>query len=304
MTHYEPRHPFLAGALAGACEVCCTYPAEFCKTVLQLRPGAYRGMAHCVSSTVATHGFQGLYNGLSPHLLFAFPRVATRFSLYEACGRAIRGEGGGGGGGPRRPLTTAEALAAGAVAGFGEAAVATVPLTSLSVRLCADGASPAPRFTRALPFTIAAIWREEGWRGLYKAPAATLLKVTTQIAVRFMLFEEISRSLRRAVGARGAPAGGALDGALTVCAGALSGAATVLLNQPIDVIKSLQQGPDAARHGSILQCGRAVVARHGVAGLYAGLAPRLVRVMGEMGCSFFFFDRIGRFLNVALDGRE
>lgn len=297
---HTPRHPFLAGALAGAAEVCCSYPFEFIKTLLQLKPGVYRGVLHCFFSTLSSRGPLGLYNGLSPHLLFAFPRVASRFSLYEACGRAIRGEGA-----PRRPLTSAEALAAGAVAGFGEAAFATVPLTTLSVRLCADAASPAPRFTRSLPHTMAALWREEGWRGWYKAPAATLLKLTTQIAVRFMLFEEISRALSAAaaVAAAGAPGRPeALEGAITVLSGALAGAATVLLNQPIDVVKSLQQGPDGARLGGILQCGRAVLARHGVAGLYAGLAPRLMRVTGEMGCSFFFFDRISKWLNVALDG--
>jgi hypothetical protein len=303
MAPHEPRHPFLAGALAGACEVLCTYPFEFVKTLLQLRPGVYRGVSHCFSATVRARGLSGLYSGLSPHLLFALPRVATRFFLYEECGRALRG--GGSVGVPRRALSRAEALAAGAVAGFGEAAVATVPLTSLSVRLCADTASPSPRFTRSLPHTMAALWREEGWRGWYKAPAATLLKVTTQIAVRFMLFEEISRALSAAaaVAAAGAPGRPeALEGAITVLSGALAGAATVLLNQPIDVVKSLQQGPDGARLGGILQCGRAVLARHGVAGLYAGLAPRLMRVTGEMGCSFFFFDRISKWLNVALDG--
>jgi len=299
---HTPRHPFLAGALAGAAEVCCSYPVEFVKTLLQLKPGVYRGVLHCFFSTLSSRGPLGLYNGLSPHLLFAFPRVASRFSLYEACGRAIRGEGA-----PRRPLTSAEALAAGAVAGFGEAAFATVPLTTLSVRLCADAASPAPRFTRSLPHTMATLWREEGWRGWYKAPAATLLKVTTQIAVRFMLFEELSRTLGAAVGAAGAAgagvAPGVLEGAVTVAAGALAGATTVLLNQPIDVVKSLQQGPDGARHGGILACGRAVLARHGVAGLYAGTTPRLVRVMMEMGCSFLFYERISRFLN-ELDGCE
>ena len=299
MEQHTPRHPFLAGALAGVAEVAFSYPFELAKTLLQLRPGAYRGVLHCFSATLSQRGLLGLYAGASPHLLFAFPRVATRFSLYEACGRAIRGEGGGG---TRRALTRAEALAAGAVAGFGEAAAATVPLTSLSVRLCADAVLPAPRFTRALPYTMATLWREEGFWGWYKAPAATLLKVTSQIAVRFMLFEEISRALQGAAG--GAAGGAAAQGAITAASGALAGAATVLLNQPIDVIKSLQQGSDGARHGGILQCGRAVLARHGVAGLYAGTVPRLARVTVEMSCSFFFYERISRLLNAALDGRE
>ena len=76
---------------------------------------------------------------------------------------------------------------------------------------------------------MAALWREEGWRGWYKAPAATLLKVTTQIAVRFMLFEEISRALSAAGARLGAGTDAAVGdnvwmwgamAAATVCGGA------------------------------------------------------------------------------------
>ena len=226
------------------------FPFEYLKTVLQLHPGRYTGMRHCASSALRA-GPLALYQGLSPHLLFAFPRVAIRFSLYEAVGDALRARDAGGGarGAPdaQRPLRGAEVLLAGLIAGFAEGAIATVPLTTLSVRLCADAASPSPRFTRGLPHTMAALWREEGWRGWYKAPAATLLKVTTQIGARFVLFEELVASLRRAAGGTGTGTGGALDSALTVAAGALSGGITVLLNQPIDVVKSRLQAPGGGR---------------------------------------------------------
>ena len=282
------------------------FPFEYLKTVLQLHPGRYTGMRHCASSALRA-GPLALYQGLSPHLLFAFPRVAIRFSLYEAVGDALRARDAGGGarGAPdaQRPLRGAEVLLAGLIAGFAEGAIATVPLTTLSVRLCADAASPSPRFTRGLPHTMAALWREEGWRGWYKAPAATLLKVTTQIGARFVLFEELVASLRRAAGGTGTGTGGALDSALTVAAGALSGGITVLLNQPIDVVKSRLQAPGGGAHSGMLGCARAVVAAGGVRGLYAGTLPRLVRVMGETGLTFLFYARISETLNIALDGR-
>ena len=277
------------------------YPFEYVKTILQLHPARYRGMLHCFAATLR-RSWLGLYQGLSPHLLFAFPRVAIRFSLYEALGDALRhAEGGGDGSLPRRALTRAEVLLAGVVAGFAEGALATVPLTTLSVRLCADAASPQPRFARApLPVAMAALWREEGWRGWYRAPAATLLKVSTQISARFFLFEELSALLRRARGGGGRGEGWG-DAGLTVAAGAAAGGITVLLNQPIDVVKSRLQAPGGG--GGMLACARAVVAQCGVAGLYAGTLPRLVRVGGETGLTFLFYGAISRWLNVALDGR-
>lgn len=42
-----------------------------------------RGLLGVFGDTVRTRGLFGLYSGLSPWLLFSFPRAAFRFSVYE-----------------------------------------------------------------------------------------------------------------------------------------------------------------------------------------------------------------------------
>lgn len=97
---YIPQHPLLAGGITGGIEICITYPLEYAKCQLQLeqlgrsvhagksakdlpahRPE--RGLLGVFKDTVRTRGFTGLYSGLSPWLLFSFPRAAFRFSVYE-----------------------------------------------------------------------------------------------------------------------------------------------------------------------------------------------------------------------------
>lgn len=89
---YVPRNPLLAGGITGGIEICLTYPLEYAKCQLQLaqlaagadapahRPG---GLLRVFKETIRTRGLTGLYSGLTPWLLFSFPRAAFRFSVYE-----------------------------------------------------------------------------------------------------------------------------------------------------------------------------------------------------------------------------
>jgi hypothetical protein len=287
--------PFVAGALAGAAEVAVSYPLEAIKTLMQVQPKAYPTMAQCARSVIARLGVAGLYRGVAPHLLFAFPRVGIRFAAYDAAAAALQG---GAAAEPRRALTPPEALAAGLVAGAAEAFLVTVPMTTLAVRLVADSALPAPRFA-SFPAAVALIVREEGLGGLYRGAAPTGLKVAFQIAARFALFGELSAALARA-----APRGplrwlspGAYLSCCTLAAGALAGGITVCLNQPIDVIKSRMQAAPRGTYAGMAHCARAVVAEAGgYGGLYAGFTPRLCRVVAETSLCFLFYEQIFSYL--------
>lgn len=46
----------------------------------------------CVRYTLRTKGPSGLYKGLTPWLVFAFPRSAVRFSTYEYASQAMQGD--------------------------------------------------------------------------------------------------------------------------------------------------------------------------------------------------------------------
>ena len=94
---YVSTHPFIAGALTGGLEILITFPLEFIKVQLQLKHhyqlSAFSGPVDCALYTMRTKGPLGLYKGLSPWLIFAFPRSAVRFSTYEYASHALQGDG-------------------------------------------------------------------------------------------------------------------------------------------------------------------------------------------------------------------
>ena len=320
----EHRHPLLAGALTGAAEIACTYPFEFVKTQLQIAPapGAapFRGSADCARRTLAQHGPAGLYRGFLTNFAGALPRTAIRFSVYERCAAELRARDGAAAGAPLQPW---QSFAAGLVAGVVEAALVIVPMTTLQVRLIADGGLAAPRF-RGPVHGARTIWREEGPRGLYRGAAPTLLKIAINISCRFLLYNELVailearwREAAAAAAAGGAGAGGGGIGgvlaatgestrfaAFSMLAGAVAGAITVVGNHPIDVVKSTLQAEGSARYASALQCLRAIAREEGARGLYKGLAPRLNRVVLETSLTFTFYEWLSRAANRLIDGRD
>jgi solute carrier family 25 citrate transporter 1 len=77
----------VAGGITGGIEICITYPTEFVKTHLQLDqnsakkgvPRKYNGMVDCAVKTVKTHGFFGLYRGLSVLVYGSIPKSGVRY---------------------------------------------------------------------------------------------------------------------------------------------------------------------------------------------------------------------------------
>jgi solute carrier family 25 citrate transporter 1 len=275
-----------AGAMAGALEVAITYPLEFVKTQLQLSR-EFTSSADVVRRTVRSHGVRGLYRGVASNLAFSLPRVALRFFVYEAAVRALHGGGGG-------AFSPGAIFAAGALAGVAEAAAVIVPMTTLQVRLVSDRNSPAPRFA-GMADAVRQIAAVEGVRGFYRAAGPTVLKITFNISFRFLFFDLLTERLAGLAGGRaaGAAPSALRDNAVALAAGGLAGALTVLANQPLDVVKSRLQADDGAAYGgSATRCARMLYAGGGARAFYAGLAPRLNRVVLETALTFVFYQNL------------
>ena len=159
------RHPFLSGGLSGGLEIVITYPLEFIKNSLQTQPGRYAGPRDALVSNLRAHGPTVLYRGIPSWLLFAFPRSAIRFTVFDQTAAAldtqmgIAGEAGGaaaggsartgGDGGAARQRVVRDLLA-GIVAGVVEAFTCLTPNQNLAIKLTHDANLPATqqRFTR------------------------------------------------------------------------------------------------------------------------------------------------------------
>lgn len=70
------------GGITGGIEICITFPTEYVKTQLQLDERSakprYTGIADVVKQTVRSHGFFGLYRGLSVLVYGSIPKSAVR----------------------------------------------------------------------------------------------------------------------------------------------------------------------------------------------------------------------------------
>lgn len=78
---------FSKGGITGGIEICITFPTEYVKTQLQLDERSakprYNGIADVVRQTVRSHGFFGLYRGLSVLVYGSIPKSAVRFSVLK-----------------------------------------------------------------------------------------------------------------------------------------------------------------------------------------------------------------------------
>ena len=150
---------------------------ELIKNSLQTQPGRYAGPRDALVSNLRANGPTVLYRGIPSWLLFAFPRSAIRFTVFdqtaaaldtqmgtagEAGGRAGGAVGGavggaaaggsartGGDGGAARQRVVRDLLA-GIVAGVVEAITCLTPNQNLAIKLTHDANLPATqqRFTR------------------------------------------------------------------------------------------------------------------------------------------------------------
>lgn len=76
----------VAGGIAGVVESSCCHPLDTIKTRMQLRTsaGSKRGPIATASRIVSHEGFFALYKGLSAVMAGIVPKMAVRFTSFEA----------------------------------------------------------------------------------------------------------------------------------------------------------------------------------------------------------------------------
>ncbi|RZF41951.1 hypothetical protein LSTR_LSTR016282 [Laodelphax striatellus] len=79
--------------------------------------------------------------------------------------------------------------------------------------------------------------------------------------------------------------------------GAVGGAASVIANTPIDVIKTRMQGFEAAKYSSTLDCFRKIWTREGPLAFYRGTVPRLLTACMDVAITFMVYDSFIDLLN-------
>jgi len=277
----------LAGGIAGAIEASIMFPTEYIKTQLQLQNRAkpkYTGLWNCAVTTVKEDGFFGLYRGLSTLLVGSVPKSAVRFGGYELLSSKMKDESG--------RMTAGKTFVCGLGAGVLEALFAVTPMETVKTRMIHDqSAPPDQRKFKGLSHAVRTIIANEGIGGVYKGLLPTVLKQSTNQGVRFLVFHEIKKKYHEAHPDKEF---GMLKSAM---AGAAAGGASVIANNPLDVVKTQMQGLDAKKFAGSFDCARTILRTQGPLFFYKGAVPRLIRVCGDAAIAFSVYGQIVKYLN-------
>lgn len=181
----------VAGGAAGGCQVIFTNPLEIVKIRLQVQGEAAKlegaipkGAIHIVKQL----GILGLYRGASACLLRDIPFSAIYFPAYGHLKKDLFREGYNG-----KQLSFMETLAAAAIAGM-PAAYFTTPADVVKTRLQVEARKGQTHY-KGLADAFVKIYREEGFRALFKGGPARIVRSSPQFGFTLVAYEQLKNLL-------------------------------------------------------------------------------------------------------------
>jgi solute carrier family 25 citrate transporter 1 len=267
-----------AGAIAGLCDAVVTCPLDVIKTRQQVSRVPL-STTEAARQLLSSGGLRGLWRGVTPLAFGRVPEKAVSFMAFEQAKLALAA-------GPGTSAALHHTIIAGICAGIAEAVFVVTPMELFKVRLqtCTDSTS--------LSGQIHAIIRDEGPLALYRGLLPTLLRQTSNQATRFAVYGASLDALR-GDGPAAAPQ--------IVVAGMAAGAASVAVNNGVDVVKTRVQSQPHVHHSS-WRCAVSIAQREGVRGFYKGAGIRLARVVPGQAITFLAFERCRASLRQLFDG--
>lgn len=254
-----------AGFVGGATQVLIGQPFDLVKVRLQTNPGT--SSISVISKVLRNEGPLAFYKGTVAPLFGVGACVSLQFYGFLEVKRQLL-----------KRLHKSElqlwpeTYIAGAAAGIVNAPV-TAPVEQLRILL--QSSTTATSLTQ----TVLHIWRNHGFRGLYRGFNVTLLRETQAYGVWFLTYESLIQHLQKRHNCRRED----ISTPELLACGALAGNALWLSSYPLDVIKSNVQsdrfGLQLRFHGSMLAASRSIHASGGVQAFWRGLVPCLVRAV-------------------------
>ncbi|KZV70672.1 mitochondrial carrier [Peniophora sp. CONT] len=306
---------FIAGGIAGAASRTVVSPLERLKIIQQVQQrgsaAAYEGVAASLARMWREEGFAGFMRGNGINCVRIIPYSAVQFTTYEQLKKLFTNNG-------TRQLDTPTRLAAGALAGI-TSVCSTYPLDLIRSRLSIATASlnahlppttptasaalssspppkPKPQYTAA-ELTMwgmgLKVFREEGGlRALYRGIMATAAGVAPYVGINFAAYEALRGYIT--------PPGKQSAWRKLAC-GALAGSISQTLTYPFDVLRRKMQvsgmrNGGMERYDGALSAARHIVRTEGLAGMYRGLWPNLLKVAPSIATSFFTYELAKDFL--------
>jgi len=258
----------LAGGFAGGLESLLTFPTEYIKTQQQL-VRAHRGQnispLTLLVETVRHKGVKQLYRGASAFCAANASKSAVRFFTFDFVSQKLRKSS------YTNNATTIN-LAAGFAAGVTEGLLVVTPGETLKTKLIDDrNRLGGPKFNGTFS-VIRHVLATEGILGFYRGALPVTIKQSSNAVVRFTSYSFLVQHLRNLTTEK-------YRSFTSVLAGGGAGIVTVYCTMPMDNIKTrLQAIGGSERYSGTWNCLRSMIASEGVASLWRGTTPRLMRL--------------------------
>jgi solute carrier family 25 citrate transporter 1 len=170
----KPGTALLLGGICGLITESICYPFEYIKNVMQLDPRfSNSGMRHTMSQTYLRHSFKGFFRGIDCLLAMAFPRVAVRFGANEFLRKYVFIED-----------TMVNHFCSGVLTGMFKATIVTTPFEAIKIKLINDRMSDTPKYSNIVDCSRG-IWKTEGFNGFYSGLVPTVIKIGSNLGIRF-----------------------------------------------------------------------------------------------------------------------
>jgi len=307
---------FIAGGVAGATSRTVVSPLERLKIIQQVQSrtsdSQYKGVWRSLVRIWREEGFKGYMRGNGINCLRIMPYSAVQFTTYEQLKTWFTRQGS-------KELDTPKRLASGALAGI-TSVCSTYPLdlvrsrlsiATASIPLSAKPTAPPTNSTLTRTFhstyhtfassseltmwsmTLKVVREEGGIRGLYRGLLTTAFGVAPYVGINFAAYEFL-RSVITPPGKSSIPR--------KLSCGALAGSISQTLTYPFDVLRRKMQvtgmtsGPLEQKYSGAFDALRSILRNEGIAGLYRGIWPNLLKVAPSIATSFFTYELVKDFL--------
>ncbi|CAG5929056.1 unnamed protein product [Menidia menidia] len=281
----------LAGAVAGSVSRTGTAPLDRLKVFRQVHGSSdFKGNAlRAFQSMFKEGGLWSLWRGNGVNVLKIAPEMAIKFTAYEQIKSMMRG------GNEATTLRVHERFVAGSLAGA-TAQTAIYPLEVLKTRLTLRKTG---QFS-GIADCAKQILRREGLAAFYKGYVPNLLSIVPYAGIDLAVYETLKLAwLNRNRGLA--------DPGVTVLVGcgAVSSTCGQLASYPLALIRTRMQAQDSVRGDpklSMLSLLRNIVIQEGVAGLYRGISPNLLKIVPAVSVSYVVYEYTRIMMGVDIEG--
>ncbi|XP_039645494.1 calcium-binding mitochondrial carrier protein SCaMC-1 isoform X1 [Perca fluviatilis] len=283
----------LAGAMAGSVSRTGTAPLDRLKVFRQVH-GAIDFKGNVLSSfqyMLKEGGPWSLWRGNGINVLKIAPEIAIKFTAYEQIKNVMRSRN------ETRNLRIHERFVAGSLAGA-TAQTAIYPMEVLKTRLTLRKTGQYS----GIADCAKQILQREGVTAFYKGYVPNLLSIVPYAGVDLAVYETLKFAwLNRN---RGLTDPGVM---VLVGCGAVSSTCGQLASYPLALIRTRMQAQASVKGApkpSMLALLHNIVTQDGVAGLYRGISPNLLKVVPAVSMSYVVYEYTRIVLGVDIEGRR